>query len=110
MRAGNCRDIIEKTKFENERSYFTLVAHYFDCAQNVKGFACDPSVFLRRATTHTGWCVVKRTKRTNERGRRDANDAVCDRCAGSGGGGRRGTRMTRITRSLGGSERNPAAA
>jgi hypothetical protein len=67
MRAGNCRDIIEKTKFENERSYFTLVAHYFDCAQNAKGFACDPSVFLRRATTHTGWCVVKRTKRTNER-------------------------------------------
>ena len=66
MRAGNCRDIIEKTKFENERSYFTLVAHYFDCAQNVKGFACDPSVFLRRATTHTGWCVVKRTnERTN---------------------------------------------
>ena len=75
MRAGNCRDIIEKTKFENERPYFTLVAHYFDCAQNVKGFACDPSVFLRRATTHTGWCVVKRTnERTNER--TNAGDAM----------------------------------
>lgn len=71
MRAGNCRYIIieKKTKFENERSYFTLVAPYFDCAQNAKGFACDPSVFLRRATTHTGWCVVKRAndeRRTRE--------------------------------------------
>ena len=73
-----------------QRSYFTLVAYHFDRPRALKGLCRseEPSAFLRRATTHTGWCVRNEretnAKRAPYRAMRDDRDrsATRRRCEG----------------------------